>query len=93
MLLIFHIVLGPDNHHWFQFGSFFYSYGHDGWSTMIILAQHQHGGSFLRIAWDPRILVGDSVTVDTKARAIFFSHDTSSLIEKYIYGLIELLQH
>jgi len=55
--------------------------GHDGWMTMIRVAQHQCGDSFLRISWDPGILVGDSATVDTEARASFCFHEISSLAE------------
>jgi hypothetical protein len=54
---------------------------HDGQMTMIRVAQHQRGGSFLRIAWDPGISVGDSATVDMEARASFFSHEIGSLAE------------
>jgi hypothetical protein len=67
--------------------------GHDGWMTMIRVVQHQHGGSFLRIAWDPGISVGDSATVDTEVRASFFLHEIGSLAEQFLDGLIELLQH
>jgi hypothetical protein len=54
---------------------------------MIRVAQHQRGGSFMRISWDPRISVGDNVVVDTEVRANFCSHEVGSLDE-----LIELLQ-
>jgi hypothetical protein len=59
---------------------------------MIKVAQHQRNGSFLRrIAWDPRISIGDNATVDMEARAIFFSHEIGSLAEHYIDDLIKLL--
>jgi hypothetical protein len=64
---------------------------HDGQMTMIRVAQHQRGGSFMRIAWDPGI--GDNAIVDTEARASFFSHEVGSLGEQYIDELIDLLQH
>jgi hypothetical protein len=38
---------------------------------MIRVAQRQHGGSFLRLAWDPGISIVDSSTTDTEARASF----------------------
>jgi hypothetical protein len=40
--------------------------GHDGWTVMIRVVQRQHGGSFLRLAWDPGILVLVSSTTDTE---------------------------
>jgi hypothetical protein len=43
---------------------------YDGWMTTIRVVQHQYGGSFMRIGWDPRI--GDSAVVDIEERAIFF---------------------
>ena len=45
--------------------------GHDGRKTIIRVAQNQCDGSFLRIACDPRISVGDTATVATEARAGF----------------------
>jgi hypothetical protein len=45
--------------------------GHGGQMVMIRVAQHQHGGSFLRLAWDPGISVLDSSTIDTDERASF----------------------
>jgi hypothetical protein len=65
----------------------------NGQTIMIRVAQHQHGGSFLRLAWDPGISVLDSSTTDTKARASFFFHEIGSLVEKFFEGLIELLQY
>jgi hypothetical protein len=55
---------------------------------MIRVAQHQRGGSFLRIAWDPEISVGDSATVDMEVRASFFLHEIGSLAEQFLGGLI-----
>ena len=60
---------------------------------MIRVVQHQHGGSFLRIAWDPKISVRDSVVVDMERRDSFFLHDIGSLAEQFLDGLIKLLQH
>jgi hypothetical protein len=60
---------------------------------MIRVAQRQHGGSFLRLAWDPGISVLDSSTADTEARASFFFHEIGSLVEQFFEGLIELLQY
>jgi hypothetical protein len=34
--------------------------GHDGQTIMIRVAYRQHGGPFLRLAWDPGISVLDS---------------------------------
>jgi hypothetical protein len=65
--------------------------GHDGRTTMIRVAQHQRGGSFPRIAWDPRISVRDSVTVGMEARANFFLHDIGSLEEQFVDELIEVV--
>jgi hypothetical protein len=67
--------------------------GHDGQTTMIIVAQHQRGGSFLRIAWDLGISVGDSAVVDTEASARFCLHEIGSLAKQFLGGLIKLLQH
>jgi hypothetical protein len=67
--------------------------GHNVQSTMIKVAEHQRGGSFLRIAWDPRISVGDSVAIDMEERSNFSSHEIGSLTEQYIGGLINLLHH
>jgi hypothetical protein len=66
--------------------------GHDGQMIMIKVVQQQHGGSFLRLAWDPRISVLDNST-DTEVRAIFCFHEIGSLVEKFFEGLIELLQY
>jgi hypothetical protein len=66
---------------------------HDGQMTIIRVAQHQHGGSFMRITWDPGISIGDSVVVDIEVRASFFSHEVGSLVEQYIDELIELLKY
>ena len=66
---------------------------HDGWIVMIIVAQHQHGGLFLRFTWDPRILVLDSSIVDIEARASSFFHEFGSIVEQLVEGLSELLQH
>jgi hypothetical protein len=60
---------------------------------MIRVAQHQHGGSFMRLAWDLGISVLDSSTANTEARANFFFHEIGSLVEKFLEGLIELLQY
>jgi hypothetical protein len=38
---------------------------------MIIVAHCQHGGSFLILSWDPRILVADSSTTATAERDSF----------------------
>jgi hypothetical protein len=64
---------------------------HDGQMIMIGVAQHQRGGSFMRI--DSDLGIGDSAVVVTDPRANFFSHEVGSLAEKYIDELIELLQH
>jgi hypothetical protein len=66
--------------------------GHDGRMVMIRVAQRQHGGSFLRLAWDPGISVLDSPTADTEARASFFFHEIGFLVEQFFGVLIELLQ-
>jgi len=55
--------------------------GHDGRTTIIRVAQNQCDGSFLRIAWDLGISVGDSATFDTEAKAKFFHHEIGSLAE------------
>jgi hypothetical protein len=60
--------------------------------TIIRVVQHQHGGSFLRIYWDPRISVGDSATVNMEAKASFFFHEICSLEEQFFDGLVYLLQ-
>jgi len=60
-------------------------------TTMIIVAQHQHGCFFLRIVWDPGISVGYNAVVDTEARATFFLHEIGSLVEQFLDALIELL--
>jgi hypothetical protein len=67
--------------------------GHDGWTIVIIVEQHEHGGSFLRLAWDPHISVLDSSTVDTEVRANFGFHEIGSLVENFLEGSIELLQY
>jgi hypothetical protein len=67
--------------------------GHDGQTVMIRVAQRQHGGSFLRLAWDPGISVLDSSTTDTKTRVSFCFHEIGSLVEQFFEGLIELLQY
>jgi hypothetical protein len=60
---------------------------HDGQMVMIRVVQHQHGGSFLRLAWDPGISVLDSSTTDTEARASFFFHEIGSLAEQFLEGI------
>jgi hypothetical protein len=40
--------------------------GHDSLTIMIRVAQRQHGGPFLRLAWDPGISILDSSTADTE---------------------------
>jgi hypothetical protein len=55
--------------------------GHNVRLTMIKVVQHQCGDSFMRIAWDLGILVGDSATFDTEAKAKFFHHEIGSLAE------------
>jgi hypothetical protein len=53
---------------------------YDGRMTMIRIVQHQRGGSFMRIAWDPR--TRDSAVVNTEERVSFFSHEVDSLAEQ-----------
>ena len=45
---------------------------HDSWMVRIRLEQRHNDGPFLRLSWDPQILVLDNKTTDTKAR-LFFS--------------------
>jgi hypothetical protein len=63
---------------------------HDAW-TMNRVVWHHHGGSFLRISWDPEILARDNATVNTEVRANFYCHEIGSLEKLYIDGLTELL--
>jgi hypothetical protein len=67
--------------------------GHDDRMVMIKVAQRQHGGSFLRLAWDPGISILDGSVADTKARASFCFREIGCLAEQFLEGLIELLQH
>jgi hypothetical protein len=67
--------------------------GHDGQAVIIRVEQRQHGGSFLRLAWDPGISVLDSSTTDTETRVNFCFHEISSLVEQFFEGLINLLQY
>jgi hypothetical protein len=53
---------------------------------MIRVEQHQHGGPFLRLAWDPRISVVDSSTADMEVRANFFFHEIGSLKSSSLMG-------
>jgi hypothetical protein len=46
--------------------------GHDCQTIMIRVAQHQHGGPFLRLAWDPGISVLEFSANGTEARISFF---------------------
>jgi hypothetical protein len=54
---------------------------HCSWTIMIRVAQHQCGGFFIRLAWDPEISILDDSTTDTEVRANFFFHDIGSLEE------------
>jgi hypothetical protein len=65
--------------------------GHDSRTIMIGVAQRQHGGTFLRLARDPRISVVDNSAADTEARAIFFFHEVGCLVENFFEWLTELL--
>jgi hypothetical protein len=67
--------------------------GHDDQTIMIRMVQCQHGGSFLRLAWDPGISVLVSPIADTEIGASIFFHEIGSLVEQYFEGLIELLQY
>jgi hypothetical protein len=58
---------------------------------MIRVAQHQHGGSFLRLSCDPGISILDYSTADIEARVSFLFHEIGSLVEKFFEGSIELL--
>jgi hypothetical protein len=60
---------------------------------MIGVARHQHGGSFLRLAWDPRISILDSSTINTKTRVSSCFNEIGSLTKQFFKGLIELLQY
>jgi hypothetical protein len=55
--------------------------GHDGRTIMIRVAQRQHGGSFLRLAWDLGIPLLDYSIADTEARVSFFFQEIGSLVE------------
>ena len=46
----------------------------------------------MRLPWDPRISIVDSLAVDTEERASFFFHEIGSLVDNFFKGLIELLQ-
>jgi hypothetical protein len=74
-------------------------FGQDGQTIMIRVAQRQHGGFFLRLAWDPGITWFDSLVIDREGRvyAFFqgFSHMVlwvGSLEDPFSEGLIEFLQ-
>jgi hypothetical protein len=66
---------------------------HDGQTGMIRVAQYQHGGFFLRLAWDLGISILDSSIVDTEARASLCFHEIGSLVEQLFEGLIEFLHN
>jgi hypothetical protein len=57
--------------------------GHDVQTIMIGVAHRQHGGSFLRLAWDPRISVLNSSTTDTETRVSSCFHEIGSLTEQF----------
>jgi hypothetical protein len=67
--------------------------GHDDQMFMIRMAQRQHGGSFMRLAWDPVISILVSPIADTEIGSNIFFHAIGSLVEKCFEGLIELLQY
>jgi hypothetical protein len=50
----------------------------------------QHGGPFLRLAWDPRISILDYSTTNMEVRISFFFHEIGSLVDKSFEGLIKL---
>jgi hypothetical protein len=73
--------------------------GHDGQTFMIRVAQRQHGGSFLRLVWNPGITLFGISTTDRDGRASPYSqefvlmvHWVGSLEEPFSEGLIKLLQ-
>ena len=49
--------------------------------VMIRVAQHQHGGIFLRFAWNPWILVLESTSTDIEARSSSLFNEFGSIIE------------
>ena len=64
---------------------------HETWMVMIRVMQLQHGGPFI----NPNISILDSSMVDTEVRANFCFHNMNSIliVERFLEGLTELLQH
>jgi hypothetical protein len=74
--------------------------GYDGQTIMIRVVQHHHGGSFLRLAWDPGITLFGSSTTDKDERASFYFQEFTPVVhwigfleEKFSEGLTEFLQY
>jgi hypothetical protein len=72
---------------------------YDGQTIMIRVAQHQHGGSFLRLSWDPGITLFSSSVTDKEERRFYFQefttgvHGIGFLEEKFSEELTEFLQY
>jgi hypothetical protein len=65
---------------------------------MIRVAQHQHGGSFMRLAWDPGITLFSSSTTDIEERVLlsgvyYWSAWDWFSREQFSEELIEFLQY
>ena len=56
------------------------------------MAQHKHGGLFLRLAWHSGIALLDNFAAGTEAIASFCFHEIDCVVEQFLEGLIELLQ-
>jgi hypothetical protein len=48
---------------------------------MIRVVQHQHGGSFLRLAWDPGITLFGSSTTGEDERDSFYFQECTPLVQ------------
>jgi hypothetical protein len=73
---------------------------YEGKIFMTRVAQHRHGGSFLRIAWDLGTSWFDSLAIGTNGRASFYSreltpivHWTGFLGKRFYVGWTESLQY
>lgn len=67
--------------------------GHDGWIVMNKVAQPQHGGLFLRFAWDPGIAILDNSVAGIEGRTSSCLHEFGSIVEQLVEGLSELFQN
>jgi hypothetical protein len=75
-------------------------FGYDGQIIMIRVAQHQHGCSFLRLAWNPGItLFGNSATDKDETASFYFQeftlvvHWIGFLKEQFSEWLTEFLEY